>query len=143
MAISACNKTHRNRKKNKRSKLYGAKGVAASRLRQRKHQLARRFEIPLHLLGGSLNQVARKCGKPTCRCASGEGHLMWTLTYSVDGQRRVEFVPDDLVPLVAPLFEEGRAYRDAVHEILTINAQLVTLWRKQQRSPKKTRRTKK
>jgi hypothetical protein len=59
---------------------------------------------------------------------------MWTLTYSVDGQRRVEFIPDELVPLIAPLAEEGRAYRDALSEILTINAQLVTLWREQQRS---------
>ena len=59
---------------------------------------------------------------------------MWTLTYSVDGNRRVEFLPDALVALVAPLAEEGRAYRDALNEILTINAQLVTLWRQQQRS---------
>ena len=59
---------------------------------------------------------------------------MWTLTYSVDGRRHVEFIPDELVALVTPLFEEGRAYRDAVQEILRINAELVTLWRKQQRA---------
>ena len=59
---------------------------------------------------------------------------MWTLTYSVDGQRHVEFIPDELVPRIAPLAENGRAYRDALSEILTINAQLVTFWRKQRRA---------
>ncbi len=98
MATSACKKTIR-------TKLYAAKGVAASRLRQRKHALARRFGIPASALGGSLNQVARKCGKPTWCCESGEGHPMWTLTYSVDGRRHVEYIPDTLVPAIQPLAE--------------------------------------
>jgi hypothetical protein len=37
------------------------------------------------------------------------------------------------------LADRGRAYRDAVHEVLTINAQLVTLWREQQRARKSAR----
>lgn len=68
---------------------------------------------------------------------------MWTLTYSVDGRRRVEFIPDELAPMLEPVADEARAYRDALHELLTINAQLVTLWRQQQRSAPKNRRSKK
>jgi len=64
---------------------------------------------------------------------------MWTLTYSVDGERHVEFIPDRLVPQLQPLAAAGRAYRDAVHEVLTINAQLLSLWRKQQRGRKPAR----
>lgn len=59
---------------------------------------------------------------------------MWTLTYSIDGRRHVEFLSDAAVALVKPLAEEGRAYRDALHEILAINAQLVSLWRNEQRA---------
>ncbi len=58
---------------------------------------------------------------------------MWTLTYSVDGHRHVEFIPEALLPLVLPLAQEGRAYREAVAQVLTINAQLVSLWRQEQR----------
>ena len=65
---------------------------------------------------------------------------MWTLTYSVDGRRHVEFIPDELVPLIEPLAQEGRAYRDALSEIQTTNAQLVTLWRKQQRSRRRPKK---
>ena len=64
---------------------------------------------------------------------------MWTLTFSVDGRRHVEFIPDRLVSELQPLAEAGRAYREAVHEVLTINAQLLTLWRKQQKGRKPTR----
>jgi hypothetical protein len=124
MMKSARNHVHR-------SRLYLAKGVESSRLRRRKYGLVRSFGIPEDALGGSLNRVQRKCGKPTCRCASGEGHLMWTLTYSVGGKRRVEFIPADLVPVVQPLVEKGRAYRDAVAEVLAINAQLFSRWRRQ------------
>lgn len=58
---------------------------------------------------------------------------MWTLTYSVDGRRHVEYLPSELVPHVAGFAERGAAYQAAVGEILAINAQLLTLWREQQR----------
>ena len=61
---------------------------------------------------------------------------MWTLTYSVEGKRRVEYVPEDLVPLVRALADEGRAYREAAQEVLTINARLLSLWRRQKRASK-------
>jgi hypothetical protein len=141
MAKSARKKVIRRRKSVNQTNPYTAKGVEASQLRRRRGILARRFGIPQEILGGSLNQVTRKCGKTTCRCASGEGHPMWTLTYSVNGRRHVEFVPNDLVPQLAPLSEEGRDYRDALHEILTLNAQLVTLWRRQQSETKKQQTT--
>lgn len=68
---------------------------------------------------------------------------MWTLTYSVDGNRRVEHIPDDLATMLQPLAEQGRAYRNAVNELLALNAQLVTLWRKQQRAASSPRRPRK
>jgi len=134
MVKSARKKAIRREKRISKTACYAAKGVTASQLRRRRHVLAARFAIPAELLGGSLKQVTRRCGKPACRCASGEGHPMWTLTYSIDGRRRVEFLPDAAVALAKPLAEEGRAYRDALHEILAINAQLVSLWRKEQRA---------
>jgi hypothetical protein len=64
---------------------------------------------------------------------------MWTLTYSVDGHRHVEYLPDDLAASLSPLAQRGRAYHEALNEILTLNAQLVSLWRKQQR-PRRARK---
>lgn len=64
---------------------------------------------------------------------------MWTLTYSAEGERHVEFIPEELLPILLPLAKVGREYRDAVAEVLTINARLVSLGRMQKRMKKKTR----
>ena len=119
-----------------RTRFFAAKGVQASKLRRRKHSLARRFGLPADILGGSLVISHRGCGKPTCWCADGDGHPHWTLTYSVDGTKRVESIPADLIDHIMPLVEEGQTYRKAVAELRAINAQLLRLWRLEQRQKK-------
>ena len=113
-----------------------AKGVEASQLRRRRHALARRFGLPADILGGSLVLSRRRCGKPSCWCADDDGHPQWTLTYSVNGIKQVENVPTDMVEHMMPFVEAGQAYRDAVAELRSINAQLVRLWRVQMREKK-------
>ena len=112
-------------------KWYATKGDSAARLRQRKHALLRRFQIPPHALPGSLSLTHRRCGKPNCRCADGEGHPIWSLTFMVNGEKRVERIPHEWVDQVRPLVEQGREFKDAVAEVFAANAQLLALWRKQ------------
>lgn len=119
-------------------KWYDAKGDPASRLRQRKHALLGRFQIPADALPGSLSLTHRRCGKDTCHCADGEGHPIWSLTFMVDGTKRVERIPDDWVEQIRPLVEQGREFKDAVAEVFASNAQLLALWRRQ--STKKRRK---
>jgi hypothetical protein len=126
-----------------RSTIFEAKGSAASLLRRRKYELVRSFDLPADLLGGSLTLTQRRCGKAGCRCASGDGHPMWTLTYSVEDDKQVLVVPAADVALLQPLVEQGRRWRDALSELLAINAQLLSLWRQQQRQRAGRRRTSK
>ncbi len=109
------------------------KGPQAARLRQRKYQLISKFQLPDDLLPGSLSISATRCGKPNCHCASGEGHPAWTWTFMADGRKRVERIPKDWVQDVRQLVEAGRQFQDAVRDVLTANAQLLVLWRQQQR----------
>ena len=122
---------------------FRAKGPAAAQLRRRKFALARKFGFPENLLPGSLCQSFRACGKPGCHCADGEGHPMWSLTLSLGGVKHVEPIPMDWAPELQPLIEEGHRYRDALREMLTINAELLRLYRQEQRTrrSKKTSRT--
>ncbi len=108
-------------------------GVQVSRLRQRKFELVRRFHIPADCLPGSLSLTHSRCGKPTCHCASSAGHPSWVLTFMVEGQKRVERVPQELVEDVRRRVDAGREFREAVAEVFTANAQLLALWRRQQR----------
>ena len=109
------------------------KGELASRLRQRKFELVRRFRLPEDLLPGSLSLSHLRCGKPTCHCAHDEGHPSWTLTFMVQGKRHVERIPQDWVEAVRGQVAAGREFQEAVREVLAANAQLLVLARKQRR----------
>ncbi len=108
------------------------KGPQAARLRQRKFALIREFHLPEELLPGSLSVSQTRCGKPTCHCASGEGHPAWSLTFMAAGKKRVERIPKDWVDEVRRRVEAGRAFQDALREVLAANAELLVLRRKQQ-----------
>ena len=107
------------------------KGPHAARIRQRKFELLRRFSIPDNLLPGSLCEQRLSCGKPNCRCASGPGHSAWVLTFMDHGKKRTLHIPKSLVEQVRQQVEAGRLYQDAVRDVLTANAQLFILARKQ------------
>ena len=114
-------------------------GPEATALKRRKRALLARLRIPPDALPGSLVLTHRRCGKPSCHCAKGAGHPFYTLTFMVDGKKRVERIPDDWVEQIRPLVEQGREFKDAVAEVFAANAQLLTLWRQQSthKRPKK------
>ena len=121
-------------------KWYEVKGEPAARLRQRKHALLRRFQIPADALPGSLALTYRRCGTNSCHCAKGNGHPRWSLTFMVDGKKRVEGIPDEWIEQIRPLVEQGREFKDAVAEVFAANAQLLALLRKQSAKSKKRSR---
>src|SRR5438445_10960818 len=73
--------------------IHRGNGPLASRLRQRKFQLLRRFSIPADALPGSLSLSHLRCGKPTCHCADDRGHAVWSLTFMVQGKKQVQHIP--------------------------------------------------
>jgi len=114
------------------------KGPEASRLRQRKFELIRRFHLPEDLLPGSLSLTHRRCGKPTCHCAQEQGHPIWFLTFMAAGKKGVERIPAQRAKEVQRRVQAGRQFQDALREVLAANGELLVLWRKQQaqRKPK-------
>ena len=109
------------------------RGPAAARLRQRKFEVLRRLKIPPEALPGSLALTQRRCGKPTCHCASGQRHPLWSLTFMVKGKKRVEHIPAGWVDQVRRRVAEGRAFKDAIAEVFAMNALLLAIERTQRR----------
>lgn len=109
-------------------------------MRQRKHDLLHRLQMPPDALPGSLSLTHRRCGKASCRCADGEGHPVWSLTFMADGKRRVEHIPNDWVEEIRPLVEQGREFKEAVAEVFAANAQLLALKRRESTSKRRKRR---
>lgn len=116
-------------------------GPPANRLRQRKRQLVSRLNLPPDALPGSLALTHRRCGKPSCHCADGQGHPSWSLTFMVQGKKRVEHIPQQWVDAVRQRLDHGRQFKEALAELFVLNAELLVLERKQQpreNSPKRT-----
>lgn len=74
--------------------------------------LARR-DTP-RVLPGSLITLRRRCGKPTCHCASGEPHQSPALSYSVNGRSKMLTLRPDDVKVVS---QAVARYHKAVGEL--------------------------
>lgn len=107
------------------------RGIIASRLRLQKRRLLAGLALPPDGLPGSLALTHRRCGKPNCHCAGGEGHPVWSLTFMVQDKKRVERIPDEWIEFVRERVEAGRKFKKAVAELFAANAQLLALWRKE------------
>jgi hypothetical protein len=66
------------------------------------------------VLPGSLITLRRKCGKPSCHCASGLAHETPALSYSVAGRTKMLTLSPDEVPAVA---QAVARYRKAVKDL--------------------------
>jgi hypothetical protein len=68
------------------------------------------------VLHGSLTTFRRRCGKETCRCATGEGHESPALTYTEAGRTKTLTLKEQEVPEVAAAlarYESARAELEA------------------------------
>jgi len=110
-----------------------ARGPEASRLRRRARLLLTRLDLPDNALPGSLAISHRRCGKPSCHCANGEGHPLGTLTFMAAGKKRVETIPADWLDAIRPRVQAGRKFKTIAAELLAINAELFVLARQQRR----------
>lgn len=76
----------------------------------------RRDREEIQLLRGALFTLRRKCGKPTCRCATGEPHETPALAYPADGRTNtITLAHADVVVVRAALarYAAARAELDA------------------------------
>jgi len=101
--------------------------------RRRRDQRLVLASLPTHALPGSLSRTTRRCGKPNCHCAEGEGHEGWTLTFMENGKKRVESVPKEWVDEVRRRVGQGQRLKQALADYLNANAEMLVLARKQRR----------
>lgn len=68
------------------------------------------------LLRGTLTTFRRRCGKPSCRCASGEPHESPALTFTEDGRSKtMTLTGAEVAEVTAALarYERARAELDS------------------------------
>ena len=76
-------------------------------------------------LAGTLSQVRKRCGQPSCRCHHGEPHLAWHLSYKVKGKSRTVYVPLDLLDDVRTWIAEHKRLKALQNEIHQLAVALI------------------
>ena len=110
--------------------------VSRHTLDARRQKLLTTLALPPAGLPGSLVLSHRRCGSPTCHCHDdAQGHPSWTLTFMVEGAKRVAHVPTETVDAVRRRVEDGNTFKRGVAECLAINAQLMVLDRQTRARP--------
>lgn len=83
------------------------------------------------MLWGSLGEVYRRCGRPSCRCAKGEKHgPVFYLTRNEGGRTRNTYIPEELLAQVERGVAAYRRYRELGQEIAEENARALGLGKK-------------
>lgn len=70
-------------------------------------------------LRGSLYEVKRRCGKPSCHCATGDAHCSLYLSQSHQGRQRNLYIPAAYEPRVrewVARYKEARHLLDEIAE---------------------------
>jgi hypothetical protein len=73
----------------------------------------RRLQRSDPMVQGSFYLLRRKCGKPNCRCATGQLHAAYVLTRSEQGKDRLYMVPKEQRAPVRKWAAEYRRYQRA------------------------------
>lgn len=78
------------------------------------------------IVRGSLLERSIRCGKPTCRCAKGEGHHTFYLTVSfARGRTEQVTIPPLLVPKIRRWLANYQDLWRALEEISAVNRELL------------------
>ena len=79
------------------------------------------------MVQGSFYLLRRKCGKPNCRCATGQRHATYVLTRSEQGKDRLYTVPKEQRAQVRKWAAQYRRYQRARAVLARRHAQLLAL----------------
>jgi hypothetical protein len=101
----------------------------------------RRTASLLHRLGqvgpfvaATLACVRHRCGNPRCRCATGEGHPSWRLTFKGENQKTVSvYVPVGMLKEVREWLKNYRAFKRLARGISDAQLARVRLYVREKR----------
>ena len=78
------------------------------------------------LLGGTLREIAKHCGRASCHCLrGGPKHVGNYLSFKVQGKSRSLYVPLDLLKEVQSWIEEHRRHKHVLQEIQQLTLALI------------------
>jgi Family of unknown function (DUF6788) len=100
--------------------------VTRKQLEQRRAQLVRQAPKLEYLLRGTLFERTRRCGRPTCHCAVGEGHRTSYVGVTLAaGKVEQVTIPGELLPVASEWTENYKRLWTLIEEVSAINRELL------------------
>ena len=101
----------------------------AKKLLERREVLTSGLPAFAEIVRGSLVTRYRRCGKPTCHCAKGEGHgpahyLVVTLK---PGKTEQILLSEDMLPVAQQFLDNYKRWGAAVEKVSAVNRRLLRL----------------
>jgi len=101
-------------------------GLSLRQLRERRRRIVRQIPDLQAVIGGSLQEQRRRCGKESCRCTRGELHGPYLyLSLRVGRRTRMIYVPAELAEQVRGAVRTNAAIESALADISAINLELL------------------
>jgi hypothetical protein len=100
-------------------------------LRRIAEQLPRQVERALGVRGevmaASLSKTHKACGKPNCKCAEGEKHEVYQLSWAENGRRRSTHIRPDELAKVQAAVDRYRRLRQSRADLLKLASEAASL----------------
>lgn len=90
-------------------------------LQKRRWTFFKRLTRPQRLLIGTVYDVLRRCGNPSCACAKAPTHRQTLFLSARHGKRRCQFIRQEDLPWVREAWNHYKEFRQALREIRTLN----------------------
>lgn len=110
-------------------------------LKQRRAKLLETLSARIPVIDGSLAEVKATCGKPNCKCASGEKHKSYKLIKKVQGKSKTTHIPRELVEEVKTWVAENRRLKEVMKEIASLSEQIIRLHVRTNRAANRNRKS--
>lgn len=92
-----------------------------SRFEARREAKLKQLASAKPFVAASLCPVSRRCGNPDCKCAQGEPHQAYALTFKVHGKTKTVHVPKDRVEEVKKWVQEHKRIKGLIQEISNLS----------------------
>ena len=79
------------------------------------------------ILAASLSKTRKVCGKPNCKCARGQKHVVYQLSWSENGKRRSAHIRAGELDKLQAAVERYRRLRQCRAELIKLSSEAATL----------------
>jgi len=101
---------------------------ALRRLAQQLPQLLQKaMGVRGEVLAASLSKTSKVCGKPNCKCARGEKHVVYQLSWTENGRRRSAHIRAGELAKLQAAVNRYRQLRHARAELLKLSSEAAAL----------------